>query len=115
MSTAQGGYSIPSHVSGPAGGIHSASGKTVQGVPVPSAVGNIAMNFSARPRHPNLSLSLSAHSGESNAADYQECGLSPRFPKGEPPPWYPTSPETAFSQARDNAMMRYKEKKKARK
>uniref|UniRef100_A0A0D6QR80 CCT domain-containing protein n=1 Tax=Araucaria cunninghamii TaxID=56994 RepID=A0A0D6QR80_ARACU len=105
---------LPSHISGPLGATHPAPSTTV-GVPVPSGVSNVTINLSTRPPHSSLSISLSGHSGgESSAADYQECGVSPSCLKDEPP-WHPTSPETAFSQARDSAMLRYKEKKKARK
>lgn len=61
--------------------------------------------------HPNMSLSLSNITGESSAADYQDCGLSPMFLTSESL-WesnFESSP-----QARDKAKMRYNEKKKTR-
>lgn len=102
-----------SHFSGPVATAYPVSGTSVQGMPGPSRVGDIGMGASARKLHPSLSLSLSGHSGESSAADYHDCSVSTMCLKGDPP-WSPTSPESAFSQARGNAMMRYKEKKKLR-
>ncbi|XP_071715441.1 putative zinc finger protein CONSTANS-LIKE 11 [Rutidosis leptorrhynchoides] len=62
--------------------------------------------------HPNISHSLSNVTGESNAADFQDCDLSsPMFLTGESL-WesnFESSP-----QARDKAKMRYNEKKKTR-
>lgn len=108
------GCMLPSsHFLGPVGTTYPISGTSDQGMLGPSSVGDINMSFSALKPHSSLSLSLSGHSGESSAADYQDCGVSTRCLKGDPP-WGPTSPESAFSQARGNAMMRYKEKKKLR-
>ena len=70
-----------------------------------------AMNLGFPTVHNNMSLSLSNITGESSAADYQDCGLSPMFFTGESP-WesnFESSP-----QARDKAKMRYNEKKKTR-
>ncbi|KAF3777480.1 Zinc finger protein CONSTANS-LIKE 10 [Nymphaea thermarum] len=62
----------------------------------------------------NLSLAFSALSGESSAGDYQDCGMSSMLLMGEPP-WFPTGSDNSHTQAsRDNAVMRYKEKKKTR-
>lgn len=102
-----------SHFAGPVATAYPVSGTSVQGMPGPSRVGDIVMDVSGRKPRSSLSLSLSGHSGESSAADYQDCGVSTTCLKGDPP-WCPTSPESAFSQARDNAMLRYKEKKKLR-
>ncbi|KAH9306384.1 hypothetical protein KI387_010788, partial [Taxus chinensis] len=82
----------------------------VHGVTDLSGPGNIQ---SALPVCSSFSLSLSSLSGESSAADYHDCGLSPMILKGEPT-WGPSNSDSLFSQARDNAMMRYKEKKKLR-
>ncbi|XP_002524598.2 zinc finger protein CONSTANS-LIKE 9 isoform X2 [Ricinus communis] len=69
--------------------------------------------FTARPGHSNLSFS--GLTGESSAGDYQDCGASSMFLMGEPP-WCPPCPESSFSSAnRNDAVMRYKEKKKIRK
>lgn len=58
-----------------------------------------------------LSSGLSA---DSNGAEYLDCGASSLAPKIEPS-WGPANIETiALSQARGNAMLRYIEKKKAR-
>lgn len=62
--------------------------------------------------HSSMSLSLSNITGESSAADYQDCGLSPVFLPGEAP-WEPNL-EISCPQARDKAKMRYNEKKKTR-
>ncbi|KAJ8505467.1 hypothetical protein OPV22_006353 [Ensete ventricosum] len=72
--------------------------------------------ISARHAHSSLSLSFSGLTGESSAGDYQDCwGSSVPF-RGEPP-WFPADPENSQlpTASRDNAVMRYKEKKKARK
>ncbi|XP_073000681.1 zinc finger protein CONSTANS-LIKE 9-like [Typha latifolia] len=63
----------------------------------------------------SLSLSFSGLTGESSGGDNQECGKSSTLVMGEVP-WCPPSPECfSFSSAgRDSAVMRYKEKKKAR-
>lgn len=60
----------------------------------------------------NISLSISNITGESSAADYQDCGLSPAFLTGESP--WESNLETTCPQARDKAKMRYNEKKKTR-
>ncbi|XP_057844712.1 zinc finger protein CONSTANS-LIKE 10 [Cryptomeria japonica] len=86
------------------------TGGVVQGVTDRSGPSN---SKSFLPVHSSFSLSLSSLSGESSAADYHDCGLSPLFLKGEPL-WGPSNSDSVVSQARDNAMMRYKEKKKSR-
>ncbi|KAI4364113.1 hypothetical protein MLD38_020247 [Melastoma candidum] len=69
--------------------------------------------FSSRPAHSGVSFS--AVTGESSAADYQDCGASSVLLMGEPP-WGPHSAEASHQSAnRSNAVMRYKDKKKTRK
>ncbi|KAG8364510.1 hypothetical protein BUALT_Bualt18G0004700 [Buddleja alternifolia] len=72
---------------------------------------------------PNLRFTSQAHSGlsfsgltgESSAGEYQDCGVSSMLMMGEPP-WNPPGPESSlFPSVRSEAVMRYKEKKKARK
>ncbi|XP_077237550.1 zinc finger protein CONSTANS-LIKE 9-like [Tasmannia lanceolata] len=71
--------------------------------------------FPGRQARSSLSLSFSGQTGESSAGDYQDCGISSMLLVGEPP-WYPSGPENFFpTGGRDSAVMRYKEKKKARK
>nr|WCD39349.1 CO [Stipa breviflora] len=67
-------------------------------------------------RHAISSISLSSGlTGESNAGDHQDCGVSPMLLMGEPP-WHPPGPEGSFaSGSRGSALARYKEKKKRRK
>ncbi|KAF5726528.1 B-box type zinc finger protein with CCT domain isoform 1 [Tripterygium wilfordii] len=61
------------------------------------------------------SLSFSGLTGENSAGDYQDCGASSMLLMGEPP-WCSPGRESSFpSASRSNAVMRYKEKKKARK
>lgn len=67
---------------------------------------DIGMPFTPGP------LSLITITGESNAADYQDCGLSSVFLANESP--WESSLVTSFPQARDKAKMRYNEKKKTR-
>ncbi|CAN1232311.1 Zinc finger protein CONSTANS-LIKE 12 [Linum perenne] len=65
-----------------------------------------------------MSISFSTNiSGESSAADYQDCGLStsPAFLSGtESSPWESTLETTSTPQARFQAKLRYNEKKKTR-
>ncbi|XP_050205869.1 zinc finger protein CONSTANS-LIKE 9-like [Mercurialis annua] len=72
------------------------------------------LRFTAGPGRSNLSFSGLA--GDSSAADYQDCGASSMLFMGEPP-WCPPCPESSFpsSTNRNDAVMRYKEKKKTRK
>ncbi|KAL5699933.1 Zinc finger protein CONSTANS-like [Ranunculus cassubicifolius] len=73
--------------------------------------------YSTKQAHSNLSFSISGMNGEGNVGDYQDSGVSPMLVM-EDPPWFPSSgPETSYpsSATRDSAVMRYKEKKKARK
>ena len=61
------------------------------------------------------SLSFSGQNGETSAGDYQDCGASSMLLMGEPP-WCPPSQENSLqSMNRNDAVMRYKEKKKIRK
>ncbi|XP_058114821.1 zinc finger protein CONSTANS-LIKE 9-like [Magnolia sinica] len=71
--------------------------------------------FPATQAHSSLSLSFSGLTGESSGGDYQDCEMSSMLLMGEPP-WYSPGPENQLPTAsRDSAVMRYKEKKKARK
>lgn len=77
-----------------------------------SAKTDTVLCFTAKQGH--SSLSFSGVTGESSA-DYQDCGASSMLLMGEPP-WCPPCPESSLQSAsRSNAVMRYKEKKKARK
>ncbi|KAF9608067.1 hypothetical protein IFM89_005982 [Coptis chinensis] len=71
--------------------------------------------YSTRQAHSSLSISFSGLTGDSNAGDYQDSGVSSMLLMDEPP-WLPPGPESSYpSASRDSAVMRYKEKKKARK
>ncbi|CAL0315639.1 unnamed protein product [Lupinus luteus] len=60
-------------------------------------------------------ISFSGISKDSSTVDYQDCGASSMLLMGEPP-WCPPCPESSLQYAsRSNAVMRYREKKKARK
>ncbi|CAL9119270.1 unnamed protein product [Musa textilis] len=61
---------------------------------------------------PTISLSLSNLAGERSAADYQDCGVSPTFLTGEST--WDSNLEPGRPQARNEAKMRYNEKKKSR-
>ncbi|URE31244.1 Zinc finger protein [Musa troglodytarum] len=63
-----------------------------------------------------LTFSFSGMTGESSPRDYQDCGMSGMLVIGESP-WYHTGRESSSlpASSRENALMRYKEKKKARK
>jgi hypothetical protein len=69
----------------------------------------------SQPTGSSLSLPLSGLSGDSS--DYHECtAASSMFLNADPPSCGPTSPDSgALTQARNSAMLRYKEKKKIRK
>ncbi|KAF7145478.1 hypothetical protein RHSIM_Rhsim04G0056700 [Rhododendron simsii] len=73
---------------------------------------NINWGFPTGQIPPSISLSPSNHTGESSAADNQDCDLSPGFMTTETP-WESNS-EISNQQARDKAKMRYNEKKKTR-
>ncbi|KAH0458267.1 hypothetical protein IEQ34_013582 [Dendrobium chrysotoxum] len=74
-----------------------------------------SMSIPARQAHSSLSVSFSGLTGESSAGDYQECGVTSMLLVGETP-WYAPGPESSIQATnRGNAVMRYKEKKKARK
>ncbi|KAK7275949.1 hypothetical protein RIF29_17076 [Crotalaria pallida] len=66
-------------------------------------------------RQSQTNISFSGVSKDSSAADYQDCGASSMLLMGEPP-WCPPCPEGSLQSAsRSDAVMRYREKKKARK
>jgi len=73
--------------------------------------------FASKPAHSNISFS--GVTGESSAGDFQECGASSPIQLSGEPPWYPPTLQDnnacSHSVTRNNAVMRYKEKKKARK
>lgn len=77
-----------------------------------TCAGNINLAFPSGQVHSSMSLSLSNITGESSAADYQDCGLSPVFLTAESP--WESNLEATSPQARDKAKMRYNEKKKSR-
>ncbi|KAJ0983123.1 hypothetical protein J5N97_011378 [Dioscorea zingiberensis] len=55
----------------------------------------------------NISASLSNHTGESSAVDYQDCGVSPILINNESPLW-DSNLDANYPQARNEAKMRYK-------
>ncbi|KAH0927694.1 hypothetical protein HID58_019950 [Brassica napus] len=73
--------------------------------------------FTSKPAHSNISFS--GVTGDSSAGDFQECGASSSMQLSGEPPWYPQTSQdnnaSSHSVTRNNAVMRYKEKKKARK
>lgn len=82
-----------------------------------SGAEKLGLRYPARPTGSSMSLSLSGLSAESSGADYHDCGVSPAFmSNADPSSWGEASPDSrALAQARDSAMLRYKEKKKTRK
>ncbi|KAM7495189.1 hypothetical protein LguiB_029798 [Lonicera macranthoides] len=101
-----------SQVTGSASVMQAMSGSASCMLLNPSSNRNIGLSFPTAQAASNMSLSLSNITGESSAADYQDCGLSPVFMTGDSP--WESSLETSCPQARDKAKMRYKEKKKTR-
>lgn len=78
----------------------------------PSSTRNMGLGFPGGQVHASVSLSLSNITGESSAANYQDCGLSPSFLTSESP-WTSTL-DANCPRSRDKAKMRYYEKKKTR-
>ncbi|KAI3457694.1 hypothetical protein Pfo_014357 [Paulownia fortunei] len=107
-------------------GAYAAEGPSIGGMNVMqpacsnAASADSVISFKTEPnlcfaREAHSGLSFSGITGESNAGDYQDCGASSMPIMGEPP-WYPPGPESSMpSTSRSDAVMRYKEKKKARK
>ncbi|KAJ0801491.1 putative transcription factor C2C2-CO-like family [Helianthus annuus] len=60
-------------------------------------------------------ISFSSLTGDSNAGDYQDCGASSILLRGEPTWSTPAHDSTTSSGIRNDAVLRYKEKKKTRK
>lgn len=73
---------------------------------------NVSLGFTSGQLPSSLSLALSNITGESNAAEYQDCGPSPLFLTSDSP--WDLNLEPCCPQARDKAKMRYNEKKKTR-
>ncbi|KAL6538227.1 hypothetical protein OROGR_012215 [Orobanche gracilis] len=73
---------------------------------------NVSLGFTGEQLPSSLCLALSNITGESNAAEYQDCGLSPLFLTSDSP--WDLNLEPCCPQARDKAKMRYNEKKKTR-
>ncbi|KAA8524576.1 hypothetical protein F0562_010999 [Nyssa sinensis] len=101
-----------SHAPGPATLMQAISGSPNCMLMNPCCNRNIGLGFSTGQVPSSISLSLSNITGESSAADYQDCGLSPIFLTGESP--WESNLEASCPQARDKAKMRYNEKKKTR-
>ncbi|XP_019082952.1 PREDICTED: zinc finger protein CONSTANS-LIKE 12-like [Camelina sativa] len=59
--------------------------------------------------HPTMSLTISNVTGETSAADYQDCGMNPGFIMTEAP--WESNLELRCPQARNQAKLRYKEKR----
>lgn len=64
---------------------------------------------------PHSTISFSSLTGESNAGDYQDCGASSMLLMHEPPWCTMAHDSTTPSGIRNDAVLRYKEKKKTRK
>ncbi|KAL5981913.1 hypothetical protein ACLOJK_015980 [Asimina triloba] len=84
-------------------------------ISIPRAKSDATLCFPEKQAYSSLSLSFSGLTGESSASDYQDSGISSMLLMGEPP-WCPPGTERQLPTAsRDNAVMRYKEKRKTRK
>lgn len=77
----------------------------------PYECSNHIASYSVLPARAAISLSLS---GESLSTDYVDCGASPLGSMNESPWGSATVDAGAMAQARDNAMLRYMQKKKTR-
>ena len=78
----------------------------------PSCNENSYLGFPQGQLHSSISLPLPNLNGETSATDYQDCGLSSMFLKGEFP--WESNLEGTCRQARAKAKLRYNEKKKTR-
>ncbi|XP_042382656.1 zinc finger protein CONSTANS-LIKE 10-like [Zingiber officinale] len=75
-----------------------------------------SLSFPPCKAHSSVSLSFSSLTGDISGGDYQDCVVSSMLLMGEPQCFAPGSENSSTPTAtRDSAMMRYKEKKKARK
>eukprot|EP00257_Ricinus_communis_P014897 XP_015572691.1 zinc finger protein CONSTANS-LIKE 12 [Ricinus communis] len=101
-------------VAGPASVMQPINGGSNCSYMNPSCSRSINLGYPVPPVqvHSSISLSLSNITGESSAADYQDCGLSPMFLASETR--WDLGMDTSCPQARDKAKMRYNEKKKTR-
>ncbi|KAF8391696.1 hypothetical protein HHK36_024005 [Tetracentron sinense] len=114
-SNCQGEYASKGSSAGKFKAMHPAFSNAVSADSVISSKSEPNHCFLPRRAHSSLSLSFSGLTRESSAGDYQDCGVSSMLLMGEPQ-LYPPCPENSFPLAsRDNAVMRYKEKKKTRK
>ncbi|XP_068644626.1 zinc finger protein CONSTANS-LIKE 12-like [Aristolochia californica] len=106
----QGCFSLQSsHVVGSTGSAQAVTGEMDR--TVMNSNNNRTVNMSYYPTG-QVHSSMSNLTGESSAADSQDCGVSPIFITGESS-WDPNSGNSC-PQARDKAKMRYNEKKKTR-
>ncbi|CAK8536563.1 unnamed protein product [Lathyrus sativus] len=78
----------------------------------PSCNSSITMGFPQTQIHLGTSIELPNLNGENNVTELLNCGLPPVFHPGESP-WEPNS-EGSCAEAREQALMRYQEKKKTR-
>ncbi|CAN7080069.1 unnamed protein product [Brassica oleracea var. botrytis] len=70
--------------------------------------------FTSQPAHSNISFSGATGEGN-NAGDFQDCGVSSMQQLSkETPLWCPPTAQEISATTRNNAVIRYKEKKKAR-
>uniref|UniRef100_A0A0D9WPH9 CCT domain-containing protein n=1 Tax=Leersia perrieri TaxID=77586 RepID=A0A0D9WPH9_9ORYZ len=86
------------------------------GMSIPGDKGDSSLCIPVRQARSSISLSFSGLTGESSAGDFQDCGVSTSVLLMGEPPWHPPGSEGSFAGAtRDDAITRYKEKKKRRK
>ncbi|KAG6481783.1 hypothetical protein ZIOFF_058404 [Zingiber officinale] len=82
----------------------------------PGKKADLSLSFPPRKAHSNISLSFSSLTGDSNGGDYQDCVVSSMLLMGEPQCFVAGLESSSLPiVTRDSAVMRYKEKKKARK
>ncbi|KAI3703947.1 hypothetical protein L1987_74145 [Smallanthus sonchifolius] len=106
-SACQGGYVVKESLTGHGNGVQPACSNAASGDSLRSCK-----------TEPNLcygNISFSSLTGESHAGDYQDCGATSMPLMGEPPWRTPAYDSTTPSGIRNDAVLRYKEKKKTRK
>ncbi|XP_021776471.1 zinc finger protein CONSTANS-LIKE 10-like [Chenopodium quinoa] len=112
-SEGQGGFSVEGASAGNTGQVQPACSNAASADSLMSVKTEPNPGIAAKQAHSNLSFS--GITRESSGGDYQDCGASSMLLLGEPP-WCPPCPDSSIQSAsRTEAVMRYKEKKKARK
>ncbi|KAK1418135.1 hypothetical protein QVD17_27274 [Tagetes erecta] len=110
-SVCQGGYAAKESSTGHGNGVQPAFSNAASGDSLRSCKTEPTLCYGK----PLSNISFSNLTGDSNAGDYQDCGASSMLLMGEPPWCTPAHDSASPSGIRNDAVLRYKEKKKTRK